>query len=97
MKGGRADGRLPCLLRTSAYPTEVTRRVAEAASAAGGWRASRACGRGGRAYKNGQHVPRKEFAPCPSSQEGPGSEPTLPFFSIFVYHTRCSAQFLSAQ
>lgn len=44
-------------------------------------------GRGRRAYKNGQHVPRKELVPCPSSKEGPSSESTLPFLA-FSFTTR---------
>lgn len=44
-------------------------------------------GRGRRAYKNGQHVPRKELVPCPSSKEGPSSESTHPFLA-FSFTTR---------
>lgn len=54
-------------------------------------------GRGRRAYKNGQHVPRKELVPCPSSKEGSSSESTLPFLA-FLFTTRSAVRsFLSAQ
>lgn len=48
-------------------------------------------GRGRRAYKNGQHVPRKELVPCPSSKEGPSSESTLPFLA-FSFTTRAAVR-----
>lgn len=54
-------------------------------------------GRGRRAYKNGQHVPRKELVPCPSSKEGPSSESTHPFLA-FSFTTRSAVRsFLSSQ
>lgn len=53
-------------------------------------------GRGRRAYKNGQHVPRKELVPCPSSKEGPSSESTLPFLA-FSFTTRSAVRSFPAR
>lgn len=53
-------------------------------------------GRGRRAYKNGQHVPRKELVPCPSSKEGPSSESTLPFLA-FSFTTRRAVRSFSVR